>query len=63
MRSSTPIPPASSVEITLHPDDTVIIDQENAYEKRLVTVEATYGADDAVNDEYIYYVKNLQKVS
>ena len=54
---------ASSAEVTLTPDNNAILDSGNSYEKRRVTVKASYGASDGVNDEYDYRVKNLAKVS
>lgn len=63
VRTDTAISPiASSVEITLTPDDTAIISASNNLEKRLVTVKAIYGADDGLNDNYRYDVINLAKV-
>jgi hypothetical protein len=50
---------ASSAEVTLVLHDNAILDSENSYEKRRVTVKASYG----VNDEYEYRVKNLAKAA
>jgi hypothetical protein len=63
IRGDTVLSVAASVEITLTPDDNAILDPGNSYEKRRVTVKATYGSSGGVNDEYDYQVKNLAKVS
>ena len=63
VRAVTSLTPASSIEITLTPTDNSIISQSNALETRLVTIEASYGVDDEINDEYEYDVKNLRKVT
>jgi hypothetical protein len=63
VKGDTALSVASSVEITLMPDDNAILNPGNSYEKRRVTVKATYGSSDGVNDEYDYQVKNLAKVS
>lgn len=63
VRDDTPVSPAAaSIEITLDSDDCDIIDQDNSYEERLVTVNATFAADDECHDEFRYLVKNLSKV-
>lgn len=62
IKTDTDITPiASSVEIELTATDNAIIDQAKPYEKRLVTVKASYGADDKINEEYEYNVINLPK--
>lgn len=63
VRGDTALSPAATVTIQLTPSDNAIIDQNNAKEKRLVTVKANFGADDADNREYTYEVKNLIKVT
>ena len=63
IRADTSVSPASSVEITLTPDDNKILDTTSAYEKRLVTIKTTFGTDDGMNEEYTYLVKNLAGVS
>jgi len=55
--------PALSVEITLKPTDNLILDDANQYERRRVTVKATFGVDDSKNDVYFYRVRNLKMVS
>ena len=54
---------AASVEIMIASSENKINTQSNDRELRVVTVTATYGADDKVSDEYYYYVKNLYKVT
>lgn len=62
IKADTDITPiASSVEIELTATDNTIIDQNNAIEKRLVTIKGSYGIDDKINDDYEYAVLNLQK--
>lgn len=62
IRADTAIQPDESIEIRLTPTDNQILNQANTKEKRLVTIKAVYGTDDAVNDEYKYNVRNLKKV-
>ena len=61
--ADTALTPAASIEITLTPAQNAIINQANALEAKRVTVKATYGASDALNDEYDYLVKNLSGVT
>lgn len=61
VKDDTAVTPASSVKIELGAADNAIIDQANPFEKRIVTVTADYGVDDACVDEFIYAVKNMQK--
>lgn len=63
VRGSTSLSAASAVEITLTPADTTIINPSNAFERKRVTVEATYGAADAVRDQFDFLVVNLSRVS
>ena len=63
IKTDTALSVAASVEITLTPDDNAILDSGQSYEKRRVTIKASYGASDGVNEEYLYRVKNLAKVS
>jgi hypothetical protein len=63
VKVDTSVPSASSIEIEMLATDTAIIDQSNATERRLVTVKATYGAGDDVNDEYEYDIENLCKIT
>lgn len=61
VKGDTPIGAASSIEITLSPADNAMVDSTKRFEMRRVTVEATYGVSDKVQDEYLYKVKNLRK--
>jgi hypothetical protein len=62
VKGDTPVtPPNGIVEIPLSPGDTAIINTTEDYEVRLVTVTATYGASDALSEEFEYIVKNLRK--
>ena len=55
--------PASEVEITLTDEDNTLRNAAAPYEKRRVTVEASFGQGDAVTAEYVYLVLNLAGVS
>jgi len=61
--ADTALTPASSIEITLTPAQNAIINQSDALETKRVTVKASYGASDGLNDEYDYLVKNLSGVT
>lgn len=58
----TVIAPGASVEITLPPSVHVPIGNARV-QRRRVTVKATYGADDGINNEYEYELINLGGVS
>jgi hypothetical protein len=60
VRGETSVSPAASVTITLAPSDNVVTGDRNA--ERLVTIIATYGADDQVTREFRYNVQNLVHV-
>jgi hypothetical protein len=62
IRAATAVAPAESVEIVLAPSDHVILGNGFRDERRCVTVEATYGADDAVRSQVVYRVVNLRAV-
>jgi len=55
----TSIPPASTIEIKIKPDENYIIDPGNDTELRRVLVQAEYGAQDAVTDIYEYHVDKI----
>ena len=61
IRADTSVTPAESVEIKLTPTDHVIVNPAKPHEKRLVTITASYGPEDELNEEYEYNVKNLRK--
>jgi len=61
--ADTALTPAASIEITLTPAQNAILNDANANEPKRVTVKASYGATDGLNDEYTYNVKNLSGVS
>ena len=63
VRADTDLTPAPSVEIHLDSNDNAIINQDKQTETRLVTVKATYGANDGINAPYKYNVRNLKKVT
>ena len=63
IKADTALGASSQVEITLSAADNAIQDQTNERERRLVTVEASFGANDGVKDEYVYMLKNLRKVT
>lgn len=55
--------PGTSVEITLSAAHNAILDPKRARELRRVTVTGSYGADDAVVEQYDYWVRNLSHAS
>jgi len=61
--ADTPLTPAASIEIVITPAQNAIQQAANSNEHKRVTVKATYGAADAVNDQYDYLVRNLSGVS
>ena len=63
VRDDTAADAGETVEITLTAADNAIIDSDRQTERRLVTVTATYGEDDALMEEYEYNLKNLRKNS
>lgn len=63
VRASTPVTPAASqVEITLDATDNAMQSTGNLTERRRVTVTASYGVGDQVQEQYDYLVKNLSEV-
>lgn len=63
IRGDTSASAASAVTITLTPDDNTLQAQTNASERRRVTVTGTYGASDAVREQFDYEVLNLGVVT
>ncbi|MCA0240208.1 MAG: hypothetical protein LCI02_05055 [Proteobacteria bacterium] len=63
VRGWTDLAAAEAVDIVLTPADTALIDQAHESERRLVTVVATYGANDQVQDACDYYIRNLEHAS
>jgi hypothetical protein len=61
IRADTALPAGASPEITLTPDDTAIVDDANRTERRLMTVHASFGVDDEINEYYLFDVRNLRK--
>jgi len=61
IQAETALSVASTVTITLGPSRTVIVNEKNAQERRLVTIRAVYGDDDAIVEQFEYFVKNLSK--
>lgn len=63
--------PTAEYELTLEPTDNVIKDtteqmRSNSlgnFQKNIVTVQATFGADDKRNEEYEYEVKDLTQIT
>ena len=60
--ADTALTPGSSVEIVLPPSVNVTVGNKRVQHRR-VTVQATYGPDDGVNDEYEYQLINLGGVA
>lgn len=64
IRTSTVIASiAGSVELTLNKGDNTVQNTGLKFEKRRVSVIAIYGAADELNDDFIYYVRNLRFVT
>ena len=63
LRASTALTPAAVVEIALTPADTAIVDTARAFERRRVTVVASYGPEDALRTQFDFLVRNLTRVS
>ena len=61
VKASTNITPGTSVEITLSSTDNQLINQENLYEERLVTITADIGGGNSIVDDFRYQVVNLKK--
>ena len=59
VRADSAVAAASQIEIELTVADNTLLGAGDV-ETRVVTVTATYGADDEVSDNYFYDVKNLR---
>lgn len=62
IKASTSVTPATSVEITISATENAILGGL-PFERRRITVEATYSGSQAVRDQYDYQVRNLGYVS
>ena len=63
VKGDTPVSPAASISIPLTPEDNMIINPVNDIERRLVTVTAVFGTNDALVDDFEYPVNNVRKAS
>lgn len=61
--SDTSLTPASSIEITITATQNAMQLAGNLRETRRVTVRATYGVGDSINDQYDYDILNLTGVT
>ena len=61
LRADTAIAPGTSVELTLNATDNAIVNAASSRERRRVTIKAAYGTNDELNDQYEYYVQNLER--
>lgn len=61
LRAATSLGAASTIEIVLGASDNAIVNQANGRERRRVTVKSTYGVADELNDQFEYYVQNLER--
>ena len=59
LRADTSLTPSSSNLVTLTDDDNVILDTENRFERRRVTVKSTLAGGGKKNESYEYTVQNL----
>lgn len=55
--------PQATHTITIPVSANVMQVASNRKEQKRVTVRATYGADDGINDDYVYEVVNLSQVT
>lgn len=62
IKTNVAVTPAASVEIVLDALDNAIQAAANQSEEKLLTVKATYGANDECNSDYAWRVKNLEGV-
>ncbi len=62
VRATTSVTPGTTVEIVLSAADNAIL-ANLPFERRRVTVEATYSGSQAVKNQYDYQVRNLSAVS
>ena len=56
------VTPASQITITLDALDNAIQNTANTTEDKVLTIKATYSANDLLNSDYNYIIKNLQGV-
>ena len=63
IRADTALTPSTAMVIELKPSDNTLLAAGAAEERRVVTVKTTYGADDALNAQQEYVVKNLKFVT
>lgn len=63
LRAETSLTPVAVAEITLDATDTAIQDATNSFERRRVTVSATYGAGDELHQDIEIVVRNLHRVA
>lgn len=63
IRADTSISAAASITITLTATDNTIQNVANRTETRVVTVKATYGAGDLMNEDFEYELVNLAQVT
>ncbi len=62
IQGDTSITPLASVEIEIDPALNAIQDANNAREWRRVTVTATYGPNDQINDQFDFYLRNMSGI-
>lgn len=62
IKADSSLSPAASIEITLTATENSMQLTGNVLETRRVTVKATYGAGDTMNEQYDYQIRNLSGV-
>lgn len=62
LRDDTSLTPAGQIQITLNAVDNAINDSNLEMEQHVVTVKASYGANDKLNAVFRYNVRNLENV-
>lgn len=64
IKGATNITPlSSSVDVAITANENRILDEALSYEERVVTLSYSYGDGKEANEEYLYRVKNLRKIS
>lgn len=64
IKAATAFTPTSSThEITISSTENSILNTDNDYEQRVLTVTTTYSGGKVCTAEYFYMVKNLQKIT
>lgn len=63
IKADTSVGAASSIEITVAATENAILDGDNKYEVKRLTLTATYGASERATEVVYWRVRNLEAVS